>query len=148
MTRRLAYIAAPQRDPNPAVRRWHHDRAVLLGRIALHTGYLPVVPHLVVSGLFPADTHGQPELEIAAMEVCIALVEAVADADGMLFILQRADWSVSAGCRAELEAYKARSRGGGFRVLPWSAFEDNAHRAGLHAEWSALIDPPDPEYPT
>jgi hypothetical protein len=143
--RKLAYIAAPYADPNPAVRAWNVARACLLARLAVSTGWAPIVVHPGIAAIYGEDE--TEELRALGLEVDIALLLHVRREGGFLWVLLRDDLSMSSGVAAEWRAWllgRAPSDGQGWLVstkelvCSWEDWRPSMSEAGLSQQWTAL----------
>ena len=102
---RLAYIAAPCGAPTPEGRAENARRAVALAALAAAWGRAPICVHpLIEAGVFGDDN--DPNDRARGLACCMAQAEAVARADGELWLLLRDGGWISDGCRRELEAWE------------------------------------------
>lgn len=151
--RLVVYLATPVRAASLDERRWNRLRAIVLARIAAAEGLAPVVPLLTVAGAL----EGFPDAPASAydlnpMACCLSILRAVYVAGGRLWLLERADHGLSAGCAQELDAWRRwLSLEGGTRqqVPAQIRWEDLDHgrveAAGLRPVWSLLSGPVSPD---
>ena len=139
----LVYVAAPYGDPSPTIRAWHVARARLLARLALATGYAPIVVHGEISACTYGDD-SDPEQRARGMAASAAICRGVLSTPGaVLWALLRDDQSMSDGTRAEWEIADAA------RVdrtaWPWSRWRHKASKHARHLllEWDRLAVRPD-----
>lgn len=100
----LVYIAAPYGAPTPEGRAENTRRAVALAALAAAWGRAPICVHpLIEAGVFGDDDNPADRARGLA---CMAQVEAVAKADGEMWVLLRDDGLMSRGCLAEVEAWQ------------------------------------------
>ncbi len=105
--RPVVYLATPVRAASPTERRWNHLRAVVLARLAAAEGMAPVVPLLTVAGALEGFPLAAPAThDPRPMECCLSLLRAVHVAGGRLWLLERAEGGLSAGCSQELGAWR------------------------------------------
>lgn len=105
MSRRICYIAAPYAAEEPELIRWHVARACALATLATRCGLAPIVVHPAIGEVY-GDVES-PDARALGLEVDCAIVAAVAQSGGRLWLLLDDDCDMSAGCAAELEAWKA-----------------------------------------
>ena len=139
MSRRRAYITAPWWHPDPAVREWNTCRAELLGRLAEHDGYEPVVVHraLMDAGM---DDGADPEAREAGLQRTCQTVREIAAEGGAIYGLTNDAGCLTSGTGRELEAWWDVPHVEGARYCwgRWRGFRWEMERAGLGAEWAAL----------
>ena len=143
--RTLAYIAAPYANPSPAVRAWNVARACLLARLAVLTGWAPIVVHPGIAGIYGEEE--TEELRALGLEVDIALLRHVRKSRGALWVLLRDDLTMSSGVAAERGAWLLGRTPSGLQgwlpstnevVLSWEAWKLPMSEAGLGQQWEAL----------
>lgn len=135
----LAYIAGPFNEPSETIRAWHVSRARLLARLALATGYAPIVVH----GEIEAGTYGDdsdPEQRARGMAASAAICRGVLSTpEAVLWALLRDDGSMSAGTLAE---WALASDG---TQTTWNGWRRHAakHAPDMLPEWDRLAARPD-----
>jgi hypothetical protein len=134
--RRLCYIAAPYADPSPEVRAWHVARACLLARLAVNTGWAPIVVHPGIAPIYGAEE--TEELRAVGLDVDITLLLHVRRAGGSLWLLLRDDLTMSSGVAAERRAWWDSPSAGRELVLDWAGWQAPMWKAGLGQRWAAL----------
>lgn len=136
---RLVYVAAPLSAPVVHDRFLYRDRASFLGRLIALEGEAPIVPHLVVGGLFPQYPRSKEAVKDRelAMAICLRLVEMVALSHGRLVVLRRPDGSISEGCQIEMSRYHSLSTES-ILATSWDDWSGNARKLGLYREWADL----------
>ena len=136
---RLAYVAAPLSAPIVHDRFIYRDRASFIGRLIAMGGECPIVPHLVVGGLFPTYPRHKENVRDRelAMAMCLSLVETVALQHGRLVVLRAPDGSISPGCQIEMDRYHSISTEGILATV-WDDWSGMARQHGLFREWSDL----------
>ena len=140
---RRAYIAAPWWHPSPLVREWNTRRAELLARLAAAEGFEPVCVHraLMDAGV---DDDADPEARARGLERTCATVREIAREGGALYGLMLDSGLDTSGTEREADAFASTPwvPGRFYRRATWRMWERNMKRAGLLAEWQALVVPP------
>jgi len=143
MTRPLLYVAATYGDPSPIIRRWHTERAALLGRLAQACGYAPIVVHTSIeAGVYGDD--GDADQRAAGMASTLAICDAVARSQSSaVWALLRDDDTASEGTTNEATiAVSARTL---LIIKAWRAWGHVASGRAAHllTEWDRLAVRPD-----
>ena len=108
MTRPPAFISAPFAAPTTREIRLNIARAAALGRLAIHHGYAPLVPHLTVALLFGGED--DPATRSLSLDLCLSHLEAIQSRPGAkLYVLLRDDGTPSPGVQAEQDAWRKSS---------------------------------------
>lgn len=125
MTRPPAFISAPFAAPTAREIRLNIARAAALGRLAVHHGYVSIVPHVAVALLFGGED--DPATRAQCLDLCLAHLEAAGRHSGArVYVLLRDDGTPSQGTALELEAWGARNTTMG----TWSTWRDAFADAG------------------
>lgn len=123
MTRPPAFISAPFAASTAREIRLNIARAAALGRLAIHHGYAPIVPHLTAA-LLLGEEDG-PAVRALSMDLCLSHLAALgAHSFARLYVLLRDDGTPSQGTALELEAWGARNTTMGTWSAWRSAFAD------------------------
>ena len=136
----LIYIAAKYGASTPEEIAWNIARATFLGKLALAQHHTPIVPHVLGAALFGQNE--TLETREKALAYGLDLVRFVAASRGGMWVLTRDNDTISSGCEEELSIFTLASYGRRAWIYSWAEFCDAATRAGLGAEWAALINPP------
>lgn len=130
--RRIVYVAAPFAAPTAAEVARNIARARAVGRLAVHRGLAPIVPHVLgAAGLFgaPTDDGSSSPTRTAALECSLALVRRADD----LWAICRDDGSLSEGTRAERLAWHSDCRDGVYTCARWDLWREWIEDTGLGA---------------
>lgn len=143
MTRPPLFISAPFGAPTRREVRLNIARAAVLGRLAIHHGYAPIVPHLTVALLFGGEDDAATRA--LSLDLCTSLVEAIRPLPGStVWALLRDDGTPSQGVALELDVWgdypRMAATWSGWRSLFVQAGEEVLeHYNDFGAFWSADI---------
>lgn len=136
----IVYICAPFSAPSLLERDRNVNRALLLGRLAVLSGFAPIVVHPSIDSVFGDDN--DPAARARGLACNLAVCELVAHNGGALWILLRDDGTMSPGCECE-RAVWSMSRAEKITAHTWAGWRALAGDPASHTHfrsWASQWD--------
>ncbi len=103
---RLAFVAGPYAAPTPEGIEKNIQRALRAGKEAADQGFAVIVPHATGAALYGPEEGPDAKLSRArALEAGRSIAHSVGADGGVLFVIARADRTLTEGTTMELIAY-------------------------------------------